>query len=89
MLVTQGAYVIDHISSGWFITGHSRTVSAEVDKQIAQLRAGKHPCKKLQAQYAWEPDIKLIEIPLNTMKDSKRVEAEIRVSNDTDYCLLN
>lgn len=89
VLVTQGTYVIDHISSGWFIVGTSRTVSADVDKQIALLKAGRHPNRKLQQQYAWEPDVKLIEFPLDTAKQSKKVEAEIRSTNDTDYCLLN
>ncbi|MCY1418492.1 hypothetical protein D9M71_340530 [compost metagenome] len=89
VLVTQGTYVIDHISSGWFITGNSRTVSADVDKQIDLLRKGKHPNRKLQQQYSWEPDIKLIEYPMNTAKESKKLEAEIRSTNDTAYCLLN
>jgi hypothetical protein len=89
VLVTQGVYVIDHISSGWFIVGQSRTCSAEVDKQIDLLRKGRHPNRKLQQQYSCEPDVKLIEYPLNTSRESKKLEAEIRSTNDTAYCLLN
>ena len=88
-LVTQGVYIIDHISTGRFVIGQSRTVSAEVDRQIEQLKGGRHPNKMLQQQYAWEPDIRLIEYPTNSAKEAKRLEAEIRASNDTRYCLLN
>jgi len=93
-LVTQGVYIIDHVSSGWFIIGQSRTVSAEVDKQLALLQAGRHPNRKLQAQYSSPShfsnmDLKFIEIPIHSAKDCKRVEATIRASNTTGYCLLN
>lgn len=93
-LVTQGVYIIDHISSGWFIIGNSRTVSAEVDKHLAMLQAGRHPNRKLQSQYSstnchTAMDLKFIEIPVKNAKDCKRVEATIRASNTTKYCLLN
>lgn len=89
VLTTQGVYVIDHISTGRFIVGCSRTVSADVDKQIEQLKAGRHSNKKLQAQYNWEPDIKLIEFPTKNAMEAKKLEAEIRSTNNTPYCLLN
>ncbi|WDS62073.1 putative homing endonuclease [Pseudomonas phage D6] len=94
MLVTQGVYIIDHVSSGWFIIGQSRTVSAEVDKQLALLQAGRHPNRKLQSQYSCPNDfscmdLKFIEIPIHSTKDCKRIEAQIRASNTTGYCLLN
>uniref|UniRef100_A0AB39CCD4 Endonuclease n=1 Tax=Pseudomonas phage RVTF4 TaxID=3236931 RepID=A0AB39CCD4_9VIRU len=89
-LVTQGVYVIDHIPTGKFIIGQSRTVSAEVDKHIALLKTGRHPNKILQRQYSgYNMDLRMIEIPASNSKEAKKIEAQIRASNTTDYCLLN
>lgn len=88
-LVTQGVFIIDHLSTGKFIIGTSRTVSADIDKQMALLRAGKHPNVKLQRQYTHDQDLRLIEVPAADAKNAKQIEARIRSSNTTDYCLLN
>lgn len=88
-MVTQGVFVIDHISTGRFIIGNSRTVSAEIDRHIDALNRGGHPVKALQLQFNRCPDIRLIEIPATSAKHAKQIEAKIRASNTTDYCLLN
>lgn len=96
-LVTSGAYIIDHISSGWVIIGHSRTVSAEVDRQIEQLRAGRHPNRRFQSQFSSTNhessiDIKLMEFPAKSVKDGKVIEAKIRTSyreQNGDFCITN
>lgn len=88
-LVTNGAFVIDCINTGWFVTGHSRTVSADVDKHVALLQKGRHPIQKLQKLYDREPELRFIEIPAQDVRTAKRIEARIRASNTTDYCLLN
>lgn len=88
-LVTQGVWIIDNISNGWFIMGSSRTVSADIDRQLAQLQAGRHPNGKFQFQYNREPDLRFIEVPADSAKHAKQIEARIRASNTTAYCLLN
>jgi hypothetical protein len=96
-LVTTGAFVIDHISTGWVIIGHSRTVSAEVDKQIALLKAGRHPNRRFQSQFSStnhesSSDIKLMEFPAKTVKDGKLIESKIRSSYTEQggtFCVTN
>jgi len=88
-LVTQGVFIVDHLPTGRFIIGTSRTVSAEVDKNIDALIRGTHPNRMLQKQYNHGPDLRLIEIPARSAKEAKQIEAKIRKSNTTDYCLLN
>jgi hypothetical protein len=87
--VTRGVYLIETISTGKFIVGTSRVVSNDVDRHLAMLANGKHPNKKLQAQWDWEPELRMLEFPTSSDKESKALEKEIRKTNDTPYCLLN
>jgi hypothetical protein len=95
-LVTSGAYIIDHINTGWCIIGHSRTVSAEVDKQIELFQNGRHPNKRFLSQYLVDPerdpkaiDIKIMEFPTKSVKDAKALEARLRCSMKEHGCESN
>jgi len=79
--VTQGVWVIDHDPTGLWMIGQSRTVSAEVDKQLKLLAAGRHPNKRFQKMYNFDPDIKLLEYPSASAAESKRFEAILRANN--------
>lgn len=84
-----GVYVIDHVSTGRFIVVSSKNVSLDVDKELKAMIRGKHPVKMLQRQFDWEPTIRCIEYPANSYAAAKKIEAEIRATNDCNYCLLN
>lgn len=80
-LVTQGVWVIDHDPTGLWIIGTSRTVSAEIDKQIKMLIAGRHPNKRFQTMYSFESDIRMLEYPAANAAEAKRFEAILRSNN--------
>lgn len=87
--VTQGVWVIDHEPTGWFMIGRSRNVSAEVDKHLAQLAAGRHPSKRFQRQYSWEPDVQMLEYPASSANEAKKIEAILRSNNTGSLNLCN
>lgn len=87
--VTQGVWVIDHEPTGRFIIGRSRNVSGEVDKQLQLLAAGRHPSKRFQQQYSWEPDVQMLEYPASSANEAKRIEAILRANNSGSITLCN
>lgn len=87
--VTQGVWVIDHDPTGLWMIGQSRTVSAEIDKQLKLLAAGRHPNARFQRMYNHEPDIRMLEYPTTNAAMSKRVEAILRANNTGSLTLCN
>jgi hypothetical protein len=88
-VIGTGVFVLDHVSTGKYIVSASKNVSLDVDREITKLKAGNHPNKALQRQFNWDQTFACIEYPASNMKEAKRIEAEIRSTNDTPYCLLN
>ncbi|MNP89151.1 hypothetical protein D3C85_15540 [compost metagenome] len=76
-IVKAGCYVLEHDATGRFYIGQSSDVSAEVDKQLALLAVGKHPCKLLNALYEKDNVIRVIEYPVKKASDRKRIIADI------------
>jgi hypothetical protein len=87
--VKVGCYVIEHIATGNLFTGHSKAVSKDIDKQIKQLHAGKHPNHKLTSIFKLDHDLKLYEYPTKSLTKAKALEKEIRESVKPKYLLRN
>lgn len=84
-----GFFVIEHIATGKLVVGHSKTVSAEVDRQIEALMQGKHPCKAMCKQVEMDMDLKLYEYPAVGIGNAKDCVKQIKQSVYPDYLLLN
>ena len=88
-VVTTGVWLLEHQGTGKFLIGSTGQVSAEIDKHLALLNAGKHPNKKMSKLVSMDLDVTLIEIPMSSLQKAKLLERQIRVSVDPDYLLLN
>lgn len=87
--VQIGCYVVEHIPTGKFIVGSSKTVSQEVDGLIEALWGGTHQSKAFNKLCSLDPDLKLYEYPTKTLKHAKDIEKAIRRTVLPVYLLLN
>ncbi|MND13154.1 hypothetical protein D3C81_23840 [compost metagenome] len=85
----QGCYMLEHVATGRFYLGQSETVSSDVDKQLALLSIGKHPCKLLNKLYEKDAEIRLFEYPIKAKKARQALLKEIKETCETDYLCLN
>jgi hypothetical protein len=88
-VVTNGVYVVEHLSTGKYIVGCSKTVSADVDKHITALKAERHACKAFNKLCHLDSDLRLLEFPTKTAKESKILETRIRKTTVPQYLILN
>jgi len=88
-VVGAGCFVLEHDATGRFYVGESLQVSDEVDKQLALLSAGKHPCKLLNGLYARDSVIRLYEYPEPSKTKRKAAIKALIASASADYLCLN
>lgn len=70
--VAEGFFVLEHEATGRFYVGESARVSTEVDKQLALLAKGKHPCKLFNILYEKDDIIRVHEYPIAKAKERKQ-----------------
>lgn len=88
-ITNQGCFMLEHEATGRFYLGQSETVSSDVDKQLALLSIGKHPCKLLNKLYERDADIRLYEYPIKAKKARQALLREVKESCTTPYLCLN
>jgi hypothetical protein len=81
--------MLEHVATGRFYLGQSETVSSDIDKQLALLSIGKHPCKLLNKLYEKDAEIRLFEYPIKAKKARQALLKEIKETCETDYLCLN
>lgn len=86
--VGPGCFVLEHDATGRFYVGESNNVSAEVDKQLAQLAKGGHPCKLLNRLYERDDIIRVFEYPTKSMKERKTLMKSIVAAATAPYLYL-
>lgn len=84
-----GVYVIEHIATGKILVGQSKTVSQDVDMQIQQLMAGRHPNRLMNIQVSMDFDLKLHEYTALSATNAKDMVRQIKASVEPKYLLLN
>ncbi|AAL83173.1 endonuclease [Pseudomonas phage vB_Pae10145-KEN51] len=88
-IVGAGVYVIEHIATGKYLVGLSKTVSNEVDKHIAALRNNSHQNKAMLGLVHRDMDLRLLEYPISKVSDQKALIAKIRATTEPKYLMLN
>ncbi len=83
--VTGGCYMLEHDATGRFYLGQSDRVSDEVDKQLAKLAIGKHPCKLLNGLYERDNVIRVYEYAVKSKRHRGKLLDEIKASCTTSY----
>lgn len=86
--VTTGCYLVEHISTGKYLSGVSNNVSADVDRLITSIDSKKSPSKAMHGLCNLDSDIRLIEFPTKSLKIAKQVLEGIRNTTEPQYLIL-
>jgi len=87
--VTVGCYMLEHDATGRFYVGESNSVSRDVDKQLALLLIGKHPCKLLNGLCERDSAVRVYEYPTKSKRACKAIINDLKQSAANDYLCLN
>lgn len=84
-----GFYVVEHISTGKCLVGYSKTVSRDVDEQIAHLMRSAHPNRAMNKLVSMDMELKLFEYPTVSLAAAKDAVRSLKKTVDPTYLLLN
>lgn len=84
-IVDGGCFMLEHDATGRFYIGQSDNVSMEVDKQLAKLAMGKHPCKLLNGLYEKDNVIRVFEYRVKSKRNRGVLLNEIKAASTTHY----
>lgn len=86
--VGVGCFLIEHISTGKFLSGVSKTVSQTVDSLIETIDQGTIKSKAMLGLCKLDSDLRLIEFSTKNLKIAEATLEQIKRTTEPDYCIL-
>lgn len=86
--VATGCWLIEHIATGRFLSGVSKTVSQTVDSVLLSIDNGSVKSKIMLGLCRLDGDLRLIEYPTKSTKAAEVLLQQIKLSSEPDYLVL-